>query len=250
MQKLLTLTEGKRSFDSDYWKRAKPQLKLESGGKCAYCEAPTETVAHGDVEHFRPKSAYWWLAYCYDNYLFACQICNQTYKGNAFPIAGSAYPPPTLPAETAEDAEIERIVADFAPDPLVEAEWTAFHAQLKAEQAHLPNPYLDDPEGLFAWQADPVLKEVRLCAREDDVLSARAVEAAERYFGLNREELRRWRWRTYELIETYKKVIAAEQIGIELKAEVRQRLQQMASAEREFTGMCRYFLHEVWQIIL
>ena len=66
---------------SRVWKAAKPQLKIESGGKCAYCESPTDTVAHGDVEHFRPKSVYWWLAYCYDNYVYACQICNQVLQG-------------------------------------------------------------------------------------------------------------------------------------------------------------------------
>jgi hypothetical protein len=46
-------------FNSNVWKVAKPQLKLESGSKCAYCESPTDSVAHGDVEHYRPKSKYW-----------------------------------------------------------------------------------------------------------------------------------------------------------------------------------------------
>ena len=74
------------TFDSTFWKLAKTQLKKESLGKCAYCEANTEVVAHGDVEHYRPKSVYWWLAYTYDNYLYACQICNQIYKSDNFPI--------------------------------------------------------------------------------------------------------------------------------------------------------------------
>src|SRR4051794_40501664 len=82
--------DGTLAFTSrnSYWKTTKPQLKRESAGKCGYCEAPTDAVAHGDVEHFRPKSVYWWLAYCYENYVFACQICNQTFKGDGFPIAG------------------------------------------------------------------------------------------------------------------------------------------------------------------
>src|SRR5688572_31183116 len=90
---------GTIEFKSTVWKAAKPQLKLETGGKCAYCESPTDTVAHGDVEHFRPKSKYWWLAYCYDNYVYACQICNQVHKGDEFPIFASAGPwaGPTLP---------------------------------------------------------------------------------------------------------------------------------------------------------
>ncbi|MFN0301835.1 MAG: hypothetical protein ACKVQU_15945 [Burkholderiales bacterium] len=55
------------------WPKAKGQLKLDSSNKCAYCEADTAAVAHGDVEHFRPKSEYWWLAYCYDYYTLSCQ---------------------------------------------------------------------------------------------------------------------------------------------------------------------------------
>lgn len=70
----------KRIFKSGRWKPAKKQLLAETGGKCAYCEAPTSVVAFGDVEHYRPKSSYWWLAYCYDNYLVSCQLCNQRFK--------------------------------------------------------------------------------------------------------------------------------------------------------------------------
>ena len=96
------LLEGLRENDFDFkssvWKRTKKQLKKESAGKCAYCEAPTSVVAHGDVEHFRPKSIYWWLAYCYDNYLYSCQICNQSFKSNHFPVSGTPMvPDPPIP---------------------------------------------------------------------------------------------------------------------------------------------------------
>ena len=81
---------------SSVWKGAKAQLKAESAGKCGYCEGKADHVAHGDVEHFRPKSIYWWLAYCYDNYVYSCQICNQTFKVAHFPTQGAALPPPSL----------------------------------------------------------------------------------------------------------------------------------------------------------
>ncbi|MCX6380232.1 MAG: hypothetical protein NT023_12280, partial [Armatimonadetes bacterium] len=93
----------KRVFDSSYWTVAKDQLKQETAGKCAYCEASVVEVAHGDVEHFRPKGVYWWIAYCYDNYLFACQICNQTYKGDNFPIRGTRLQPPSYTFPIADD---------------------------------------------------------------------------------------------------------------------------------------------------
>ena len=64
------------------WSPSKPRLKAEAHDKCGYCEAFATAVAHCDVEHIRPKSVYWWLALCYDNYVLACQICNQSHPGD------------------------------------------------------------------------------------------------------------------------------------------------------------------------
>ena len=57
-------------------------------------------IAHGDVEHYRPKGGvrqndpdaleqpgYFWLAYVWENLFFACQLCNQSFKKNLFPLA-------------------------------------------------------------------------------------------------------------------------------------------------------------------
>ena len=38
----------KHTFNSNRWKPAKEQLFAETGGKCAYCEAPTREVAYGE----------------------------------------------------------------------------------------------------------------------------------------------------------------------------------------------------------
>lgn len=51
-------------------------------GKCAFCESK-EGQLH--VEHYRPKHIYYWLAFSWDNLLFACTICNQN-KGTKFEI--------------------------------------------------------------------------------------------------------------------------------------------------------------------
>lgn len=66
--------------------------------KCAYCEA-REQSKRNDVEHFRPamradrapgstaKHGYWWLAYTWENLLFACRNCNQSpAKLDKFPL--------------------------------------------------------------------------------------------------------------------------------------------------------------------
>jgi len=56
------------------------------GRACAYCQRNLPGSDRGDVEHFRPKNTYWWMAYDFDNYLLSCSVCNSPIKGNRFPI--------------------------------------------------------------------------------------------------------------------------------------------------------------------
>ncbi|RYF85173.1 MAG: hypothetical protein EON98_07300 [Chitinophagaceae bacterium] len=78
----------------------KNKLKELQKDKCCFCEARISHVSHGDVEHFRPKAGwmqqekdklakpgYYWLAYDFSNLFLSCQICNQKYKKNYFPLA-------------------------------------------------------------------------------------------------------------------------------------------------------------------
>lgn len=71
--------------------------------KCAYCESKVDPVSYGDIEHFRPKGAshakdgddliypgYYWLAMDWNNLLFACDVCNRTFKKNKFPLVNEA----------------------------------------------------------------------------------------------------------------------------------------------------------------
>jgi len=48
-------------------------------GKCAYCESRITAIYSGDIDHFRPKKDYHWLAADWENLLFACPFCNQTH---------------------------------------------------------------------------------------------------------------------------------------------------------------------------
>ena len=90
-------------------------------GKCAYCDSDVLVSQHGDIEHWRPKSAvtdehnktvcirnedgtvsrhpgYYWLAYEWTNLLLSCILCNQIAtskpggkligKGTRFPVRG------------------------------------------------------------------------------------------------------------------------------------------------------------------
>lgn len=73
-------------------------LEAIQKNKCCYCETKS-TRSNSDVEHFRPKAAYssdfkgksmypgyFWLAYDWDNLFLACQVCNQIFKNDFFPI--------------------------------------------------------------------------------------------------------------------------------------------------------------------
>jgi uncharacterized protein (TIGR02646 family) len=68
-------------------KAVKEALKNSSTKtKCMYCEGEISLVAHGDIEHFNPKSLYPACTFCWNNLLLSCQICNQIYKKTHDPI--------------------------------------------------------------------------------------------------------------------------------------------------------------------
>jgi uncharacterized protein (TIGR02646 family) len=94
---------GAKRFDFDktiYAATAvKDELLRAQAGKCAFCESHVRHVSYGAVEHFRPKAGYkqrtgdtlkrpgyYWLAYTWDNLFFCCQLCNEQFKENLFPL--------------------------------------------------------------------------------------------------------------------------------------------------------------------
>ncbi|WP_458127774.1 hypothetical protein [Pseudomonas sp. Z2-11] len=230
------------------WSKAKVQLKTESHSKCAYCEADTAVVAHGDVEHFRPKSEYWWLAYCYDNYTFSCQICNQSYKGDTFTVKGARLTPPIIPQLLPTNPQqLTTLLARLCPDPVIttDAAVAAFYA---SENADLINPYVVDPERYFAWKAIPNTEEVWLIPKSNTVRSKRAVKAAEDILGLNREELLRLRWIAYEELETLAFALQEGNFTDEKRREFLLRILRHAKSDRPFAGMRRFYLRS-WGLI-
>lgn len=89
-------------FDSKIYghKTVKEALIKAQHDKCFLCESKITHITFGDVEHFRPKAAYrqsvkeplqkpgyYWLAYEWSNLFLACQLCNQLFKKNLFPLA-------------------------------------------------------------------------------------------------------------------------------------------------------------------
>ena len=76
---------NRAALPDDYRKVAR-DLWTAQHYKCAYCES-REQLKRNDVEHFRPASRYWWLAFTWENLLFSCRNCNQApYKLDKFPL--------------------------------------------------------------------------------------------------------------------------------------------------------------------
>lgn len=79
---LKTGKNGKRTNESYTIykeKTVRELLQKMCYGKCAYCESSITAIYSGDIDHFRPKKNYHWLAADWENLLFACPFCNQTH---------------------------------------------------------------------------------------------------------------------------------------------------------------------------
>ena len=229
---------AKHKFEDDRWKAATERLIAESGGKCAYCESPTTVVAYGDVEHYRPTSKYWWLAYCYDNYLVSCQLCNRLFKGNRFPYRGAKMRGPRITRATT-DAYIESRAGTIAPDPTDLAQVSAFADVHEAEQPLLLNPYFDDPARVFAWQAEDVLREVELVPA--NAAARPYCRAAERYYGLNRPQLKQYRYQVYSQYRVFRLALDDPGISAATRAQIEQVIAGMQASDAPYAGMIRYF---------
>lgn len=252
------------SLDSKYWKskdhwgKAKPQLKQESHEKCAYCEAPTAVVAHGDVEHFRPKSKYWWLAYYVGNYVYACQICNQVYKSDNFPVHGielSLNPPLPNPFPNPwPDEQRKAVAARLCPDPLHDDEGQPvadFLAEAALEEADLVDPYSEDPADIFKYVVSDNLKQVRMAPQnQNNPRHVRAYDASVEFLGLNREELLRLRYEQYRTLNALRLAFQSGQLPASVQEATREVLKASIEDSAEYSGMSRYFVKKVWNLNL
>ena len=84
------ITSGKYADEKNKYKVASVQKRLHTiyHLKCAYCEKSLlDSPRH--IEHYRPKSIYYWLAYSWDNLLLCCGSCN-SFKTNNFETTNAA----------------------------------------------------------------------------------------------------------------------------------------------------------------
>jgi hypothetical protein len=236
---------GEKKWDSGFWKQSKKQLLKETFGKCAYCETPTTVVVYGDVEHFRPKSRYWWLAYSYENYLPSCSICNQKFKKDFFEIEDTTkmMEGPKILA-TMTDAELEALAATITVDPINNAAgmplqtFTKLH---KDEKALILNPYYDDPSIYLAYE--PILQNQEILVKPTRPEFQAVVKACEKLYGVNRKELKTHRFQWYAKYMTFRHTLAALTAalpGTQVWQMNRNRLDEMTDGSSPYTGMVRY----------
>ncbi len=223
------------------WKPAKKQLLKETRNKCAYCETQTTVVAYGDVEHFRPKSIYWWLAYCYENYLASCTVCNQMYKNDNFMIVNSVMAGPVV-RSTHSDAQLQAMAQNMTPDPIDDTAGmplAMLMAAMMGEYALLIDPYIEDPATYLAYQ--PILANKEILVVPAKPAYQNVVKACEDFFGINRQELRDLRFRHYCAYMTYKYTLQVPGFPASMANMINHRLNEMAMDGSQYAGMIRYF---------
>lgn len=235
--------KGEKKWDSAFWKEAKAQLLTETFNKCAYCESPTRIVAYGDVEHFRPKSIYWWLAYSYDNYLASCGACNQEYKKDFFELENvSRRLPGVQIISTMTDQELEQLAPFLTIDPVDDSagkKLKKFEKELKQEKALLINPYFEDPERYFAYKAIPETEEVLIVPQKAKF--SRIIKACEDLFGLNRKELRDQRYQWYTVYVTIREAAESNKVPAAIRKRSGAKIEELKASRSPYAGMIRYF---------
>jgi len=235
--------EGGKKWNSSFWKQAKDQLLIESNNKCAYCDTPTRVVAYGDVEHFRPKSKYWWLAYSYENYLPSCTACNQEYKKDFFELQDNALrlKGPSIRRGFTDD-KLKTMAPTLTVDPVDDTKGKRLQDHIKEirkEKALLINPYFDDPAVYFAYR--PVLENKEVVIVPSAAKYEKVIKACDELFGVNRKELLDHRFQQYLLYMTLRHILADGKISKTRRIMIENRLKEMNADKSAYAGMIRFF---------
>lgn len=191
------------------WSNYKSQFAAAQHDKCAFCEVEVLRTGRGDVEHYRPKGAvhelpinradlgtktaheatpdgrrngpcvstdgYWWLAYQWDNWLFACTVCNQDWKRNFLPTDS-----PRIPiTEHCEQHEMPLLLHPYeGPNPVEHLEYTSdgmiyARNQSRWGQATIDTCGLDLRPELLQARAKIARKVYALLGRLEDALTVK-----------------------------------------------------------------------------
>lgn len=124
---------------------------------CAYCESKQQQAAYRDVDHFRPKDTYWWLAWSWNNLLFSCEICNRSHKSALFPLRDDSA---RLQAEEQPPGQEQPLLLDPF-DPLVDPSREIGFRRLKANGKKQWHPF---------GRTDRGMKTIEVCGLDRPAL--------------------------------------------------------------------------------
>lgn len=209
-----------KDFDGKYWRKddVKRSLFEMHCGKCCYCERKRDEKREPDVEHFRPKAAvdgvqhpgYWWLAYDWTNYFFACKKCNQQHKKTQFPLMNGS-----PRAFTCED-------------------------NLEEEKPFLVNPERENPEDFigFEWRKTWGVY-VKAVGLDDELRGYTTIKVT----GLNEGTIPKQRAELVGILQELSETMhAAQKRGPDREVDRTAALiKKESSREREFAGFRRAF---------
>jgi uncharacterized protein (TIGR02646 family) len=183
---------------SDLWSDVKDRYRELSHEKCWYCETKTDRM-RGDIDHYRPKGAvtgtnhpgYWWLAFEWRNWRFACELCNSRLidrttgmvggKGSHFPLLDAEIhrikdkcdyedyddlleeDPILLDPVEREDPELLIFRSDGRPSPATENENTDDYrrAKISIEIYHLNHSKLNRERRKIYYRVRDLVKDYR-----------------------------------------------------------------------------------------
>jgi uncharacterized protein (TIGR02646 family) len=126
-----------KAIYSDRYKQhdIKAAIKKIYNNKCAYCE---QWIEQSHIEHYRPKTIYYWLAFSWDNLILACPTCNQQ-KGINFELRGTRVNFVNIPTN------IDRIHSSSAEYDI-------------QEQPKMVNPEVIDPKNFIRFQKNGIIE--------------------------------------------------------------------------------------------
>ncbi|MBL0744843.1 AAA family ATPase [Chryseolinea lacunae] len=220
-------TQRRYSFSFPFRGEIGKELLKISHNKCSFCENFILEGMDADVDCFRPKSVYWWLAYEWDNLVPICAEC-QRYKADEFPVKN------VLDMDELRRRKISQLNL--------------------LEQPLLIDPFLENPLEHFVYDVTP---------RDGYVVMRGVTEKGKisiETFGLNREHLLTERYRVYmaakSLFDANKLAIDAKNLfedkSQQLKTELENYLLQswsniltMANRRGRFAGMIFYLFAEL-----
>jgi len=196
--------------------------------KCAYCETSIGSVSTGNVDHFRPKAeaiglkgestpdGYWWLAYEWENLLFACELCNRN-KRNQFAVLGRR-------------AKVGAIGSD-----------------LHKEKAYLLNPCVDYPEDFLTFDDEGyVLSRAQPDLSSTELWKHNRARITIETLGLNRPHLVAARKREVEDLTLELAHLKSERSFFFRGKEI---LSSLFYPSRPFLGLRRHFI-KLWSLSL